>query len=112
MMPLLFALGQHDALTDVQNQLRPGIALRLSGRQMLSAAPRGLVWSTLCWSNALWGHARIQVHAGRTKVWNRAGFTPVVCDFFERRTHLAVERARVWRGELEQRRENVASKSR
>ena len=51
---------------------------------------------------------RIQVHAGKTKVWNRAGVRPEHCDFLERRAHLAVERARVWRGGL---RQNAASKS-
>ena len=61
-----------------------------------SPARVGVVHTLL--ENALWGHACIQVHAGKTKVWNRAGMRPEACDFLERRAQLVVERARVWRG--------------
>ena len=106
MMPLLFALGQHNA----QNQLRPEEMLFtfLDDIYIVCCPGRvGVVHTML--ENALWGQAHIQVHAGKTKVWNRAGVRPEACDFLERRAQLAVERARVWRGG--QRRENAASKS-
>ena len=102
MMLLLFALGQHNALSEVQNQLRPEEMLFafLDDIHVVCRPGRvGVVHTML--ENALWGHARIQVHAGKTKVWNRAGVRPEACDFLERRAHLAVERARVWRGGLE-----------
>ena len=51
--------------------------------------------------NALWRHARIQVHAGKTNIWNRAGVRSEACNFLERRARLVLEGARVWRGGLE-----------
>ena len=49
---------------------------------------------------ALWRHAQI-VHAGKTKIWNRAGVRPEACDFLERRARLVLGGVRVWRGVLE-----------
>ena len=72
MMPLLFSLGQ----------LRPGellFAFLDDIYIVCSPARVGMVHTLL--ENALWGHACIQVHAGKTKVWNRAGVRPEACDF-------------------------------
>ena len=38
----------------------------------------GTVYSLI--QNALWHHAEIRIHQGKTKVWNRAGEKPAVCD--------------------------------
>ena len=92
MMPLLFSLGQHPALEAVHRQLRPGELLFAFLDDICivcSPARVGMVHTLL--ENALWGHARVQVHAGKTKVWNRAGVRPEACDFLERRAQLVVE---------------------
>ena len=83
LMPLLFFLGQNDALKAVQASLR--------SRERLFAFldiiyivckpdPVDDVHTLL--ENVLWDHARIQVHVGKTKV-NRAGVRPKVCDWNE-----------------------------
>ena len=78
MMLLLFALGQHDALSEVQNQLRPEEMLFafLDDICVVCRVERVDVVHTLL-QNALLG----------------------VCDFFGR-SYLAVDGARVWRGGL------------
>ena len=48
--------------------------------------------------NALWVHARIRMHAGKTKIFNRAGERPEACDHLERIARTVSEEARVWRG--------------
>ena len=77
MMPLLFSLGQHPALEAVHRPLRP-VELLFAFLDdvyiVCSPARVGMVHTLL--ENALWGHARIQVHAGKTKVWNLAGVRP------------------------------------
>ena len=77
-MPLLFALGQHDSHTEVQNQLRLGELLFafLDDICVVCRVERVGVVHTLL-ENALLE----------------------VCDFFGR-AHLAVDGARVWRGGL------------
>ena len=77
MMLLLFSLGQHPALEAVHRQLRPGELLFafLDDIFFVSSPARvGMVHTLL--ENALLGHARIQVHAGKTNVYNRAGVRP------------------------------------
>ena len=72
MMPLLFSLGQHPALEAVSRQLRAGellFAFLDDVYVVCSPARVGVVHTLL--ENALWRHACIQVHAGKTKVWNR-----------------------------------------
>ena len=97
-MPLLLSLGQHPASEAVNRQLRAGellFAFLDDVYVVCSPARVGVIHTLL--ENALWGHACIQVHAGKTKVWNRAGMRPEACDFLERRAQLVVER-QVWRG--------------
>ena len=100
MMPLLFALGQHPALEALNRQLRPGELLfaYLDDKNVVCLPDRvGMIFTLL--ETALWEHARIQVHAGKIKVWNRAGTRPEACDFLERRAQLVSEQQpRVWRG--------------
>ena len=89
----MFSLGQHPALEAVTRQLRAGellFAFLDDVYVVCSPARVGVIHTLL--ENALWGHA------GKTKVWNRAGIRPEACDFLERRAQLVVERARVWRG--------------
>ena len=46
----------------------------------------------------LWTHAKIQVHRGKTHVWNRSGRKPPSCDEMQRVAEAADPNARVWRG--------------
>ena len=91
LMPLLFCLGQNDALKAVQASLRIYIVCK----------PDRVDDVHTLLENVLWDHARIQVHVGKTEVYNRAGVRPEACDRLERRARLATQEARVWRGGLE-----------
>ena len=101
LMPLLFCLGQNDALKAVQASLRPSERLFafLDDIYIVCKPDRVDDVHTLL-ESALWDHARIQVHVGKTKVY-RAGVRPEACDRLERRAPLATQEARVWRGGLD-----------
>ena len=99
MIPLLFSLGQHPALEEVQAQLLPGEFLFaiLDDIYVISTPERvGAVYTLL--QNALWRVAGIRIHQGKTKIWNRAGEKPAVCDVLERMARIADPTACVWRG--------------
>ena len=69
-MPLLLSLGQHPAPEAVHRQLRPGellLAFLDDIYIVCSPARVGMVHTLL--ENALWVHARIQVHAGKAISW-------------------------------------------
>ena len=83
LMPLLFSLGQHAALHAVQGRLEAGERLFafLDDIWVVIAPDRvGPVYTAI--REALWEHSRIQVHVGKTKVWNSGGMRPVACDMF------------------------------
>ena len=63
LMPLLFCLGQNDAFKAVSHSWMTSTSC---------ASQTELMMCTLL-ENVLWDHARIQVHVGKTKVYNRAG---------------------------------------
>ena len=64
MMPLLFCVGQRQALQATQDQLRDGEYLTAFLDDLYIACTR--------------------IHCGKTKVWNRAGTRPAACDVLER----------------------------
>ena len=85
MMPLLFCLGQHEALRATQEQLRDGEHLLafLDDIYMVTRPDRvGPVYANL--QENLHVHACIRIHCGKTKVWNKAGIRPAACDALER----------------------------
>ena len=47
----------------------------------------------------LWSHARIQVHLGKTQVWNRGGIEPAGMDGLTRAARLVKPDAIVWKGD-------------
>ena len=47
----------------------------------------------------LWSHARIQVHLGKTQVWNRGGIEPAGMDELTRAARLVKPDAIVWKGD-------------
>ena len=54
----------------------------------------GAVYVTL--QNELLAHAGIQVHGGKTHVWNRGGVRPVACDALECISRAANADENVW----------------
>ena len=77
MMPLLFCLGQHQALQAIQDQLRDGeyFMAFLDNLYIVTLPDRvGPVYAIV----------HIRIHCGKTKVWNRAGTRPAACDAFEK----------------------------
>ena len=77
LMPLLFALGIHDALAEVATQLQEGediCAFLDDVYSMCSPERVRPIHDSL--SDSLRRHAGIELHTGKTKVWNRAGVGP------------------------------------
>ena len=101
MMPLLFSLGQHAALEEVSRSLVPGEHLFafLDDICLVSKPGRvGRIHDLL--AAALWRHSGIQIHHGKTQVWNRASIRPDVCDRLERVAQVVRPDAQVWRGSM------------
>ena len=89
-MPLLFCLGQHPALTAVRAELEEGEKLFacLDDLYIVCAPGRvGEVHDLL--KRHLWGHSKISIHAGKTKVWNRSGTFPPAYVGLQRAARLA-----------------------
>ena len=77
MMPLLFSLGQHPALEEVQAQLIPGEFLfAYLDDIIVISTPEHVA-------------AGIRIHQSKTKIWNRAGEKPAVCDVLEHMARIA-----------------------
>ena len=98
-MPLLFSLGQHAALSAVASRLEEGQRLFafLDDLCVLCDPTRVLdVFAIL--QQELWRHAGIQIHQGKTKVWNQGGIVPIGVERLEVETHRIDLEAIVWRG--------------
>ena len=98
-MPLLFSLGQHGALAAVQRQLHASEKMfaYLDDIYIVTTPARvGHVYSLL--QDALFRHARIRLHSGKTQVWNSGGIRPEACDALERVARAVNPRAVVWKG--------------
>ena len=99
MMPLLYSLGQHRALQAVAEQLQEGEHLfaYLDDTIFVSSPLRvGPVYAAL--QQSLNVHVGIQINAGKTQIWNKAGVRPEVCNVLERVARISNPRAIVWRG--------------
>ena len=101
MMPLLCALGQHQALRSVQFQLRPseGLLAFHDDIYVVTSPERTCEVHTI-WREALWDNSRIQIHVGKTQIWNRAGVAPRNFDKFLRAARLVDAHAKLWFGDL------------
>ena len=77
LMPLLFCLAVHNALTDIQEQLRPGeyVFAFLDDIYVVSLPERTRTVFNLA-AEKLGAGAGIELHAGKTRVWNKAGECP------------------------------------
>ena len=76
-MPALYALGQHKASVAVSERLLPTERLLAfhDDLYVLCGPPR-VVDVHIALQQALWEHSRIQVHHGKTQLWNRGGEAP------------------------------------
>ena len=80
-MPLLFSLGQHRALVSIQAQLKEGERLFafLDDIYVVCAPERvGEVYLVL--EQQLREKPGINIHQGKTKLWNKAGVKPAMSD--------------------------------
>ena len=81
LMLALFALGLHQALLAVQANLLPSERLLafLDDIYVVCSPERvSDVYASL--QHELWRHSRIEVHQGKTQLWNRDGVMPSGCE--------------------------------
>ena len=100
MMPLLYSLGQQGALEAAHSQFTRGERLLAFLDDTFIVTPNAAAVGPAYGSvqDALRNHCGILVHVGKTKIWNRAGNRPVICDALERMARQLDPRARVRRG--------------
>ena len=100
MMPMLYALGQHQALAAVQTRLRPGEHLVAfhDDTYVVSQPERSCEIHGILRA-ALWNHSRIQLHAGKLQMWNRAGIVPRGHDALLAAAQIVDPTAQIWFGD-------------
>ena len=78
LMPALFALGQHDALLAIHDRLRPEERLFafLDDIYIWSPSPNRMATLHTTIQEQLLVHTGIQIHHGKTQLWNKAGVAP------------------------------------
>ena len=100
MMPLLYSLSQHVALEAANDCLTRG------ERLLAFLDDTFIVTPTAAEVGTAYGHVRqaltnrfvIHIHVGKTKIWNREGNRPAICDMLERIAQMVNPRAKVWMG--------------
>ena len=101
LMPMLFALGQHQAL--VQTQARLGntekVMAFLDDIVISTHEPVRVTEAHTIVAEELWSHARIQVHFGKTQVKNRGGIEPQGMEDLTRAARRVKPDAVVWKGD-------------
>ena len=81
LMPMLFSLGQHNALRAVQVRLQEGeLIFPYLDDVYIVCSPERVSAICAILQEELWRHAGIRIHHGEMQVWNRSGNRPVVCD--------------------------------
>ena len=101
LMPMLHALGQHGALLSLQDflLLDEHFFANLDDMHVVCLPDRiGPIFEHL--QEALEQYARIQVHLGKTQVWNGGGHVPLACVEMQAAADRAnpQSQARIWRG--------------
>ena len=98
-MPMLFSLGMHPALMAAQERLK------LAERNFafledvcVVCHPERVETVVSILAAELWTHAQIQVHGGKTQVWNRAGEEPAGMHELTIRARRIDNDAVLWRG--------------
>ena len=99
-MPALFSLGQHPALEAVQSQLLEGETLCafLDDLYAICSPDRAVPIFNLI-QRELWTCSRIEVHLGKTQIWNRGLFEPFGCHLLTAAARRVDPTAVVWRGD-------------
>ena len=98
LMPLLFSSVQHAALSAVASRLEEGerLCAFLDDLYVLCDPTRVLdVYANL--QQELWRHAGIQIHQGKTKVWNQGGIVQIGVERLEVEARRIDPDATVWR---------------
>ena len=99
-MPALFCLGQHSALVAVERQLRPDERLMAFMDDLyVSCIPDRVVPIFDVLRRELWVHSRIQIHLGKTQIWNRGGVEPLGWHRVAADAWVSDPDAIVWRGD-------------
>ena len=102
LMPMLYALGQHQALRSVQSQLlHDERLLAFHDDIYVVSQPERTVEIHDILREDLWDYSRIQIHAGKTQIWNRGGHIPTNHDTLLRAAQVEDPEAQIWFGSLE-----------
>ena len=81
LMPMLYALGQHPALVELQTHLHEDEQIfAFLDDVYITCQPERVrdIYDLL--ESHLWNHARIRINLGKTKIWNRGGIRPPNCE--------------------------------
>ena len=99
LMPLLYSIGQHQALDEVVRGLLPTEKLfaYLDDVYVVTTPDRVATVYTLLQEN-LWVVAGVRINSGKTQVWNAAGRKPLVYEAMDRIAQAQNPEAKVWRG--------------
>ena len=102
LMPTLFSLGEHPALEAIQRRLADGEKLLayLDDVMVISRPERVRTVITII-DEELARHAHLNIHYGKTHVWNRGGVAPQGIDELARLARLVTPDAVVWRGDTQ-----------
>ena len=98
-MPALYALGQHRALTAINEKLLPTERLLDFFDDFVLCSLHRVADVHIVLQEALWKHFRISVHHGKFQIWNRAGEEPRGCRVLTAAVRLVDPEAVVWRGD-------------
>ena len=100
LMPMLHSSGQHGALESIHDSLLDDEHLFANLDDLyVVCSPERVATIFKIIEEALEAYARIQVHLGKTQVWNRGGHCPPGCDNLQIAAERVDPNARVWRGE-------------
>ena len=93
-------LGQHPPLEAVQSQLLEGETLCTSLDDLYAVcSPDRAVPIFDLIQRELWTYSSIEVHLGKTQIWNRGGFEPFGCHLLTAAARRVDPAAVVWRGD-------------
>ena len=99
LMPMLYVLGQHQALRSVQFRLRPHERLLAFHDDVYAVAqPERIVAVHRILGEELWQHSRIRINAGKTQIWNRGGHVPSGYETLLNEARAINPHAEVWFG--------------
>ena len=100
LMPALCSLGQHGALEAIAGRLLPSERLfAFLDDLYIVCRPERVVDVYNIVDVELWNHAKIQIHQGKTQVWNQSGVEPRGIETLQAAAQLRDPNAVVWRGD-------------